>query len=134
MSSLPLRSGRGILAVTCGQLFITVCLVGLIIVTSACNNLSSLSSTGGKTGSSTSSGQTNTVRVTLNPSSTTVASGGTLQFTAAVENTPVTGVIWSASTGTINSSGLLYAPKVSDTQPLVVRATSVANSSSYADV
>jgi hypothetical protein len=65
----------------------------------------------------------NSVVVTCNP--TTVNAGGTSQCTAAVQGTGSysSAVTWSASGGTINSSGLLTAPSVAGS--VTVTATSV---------
>src|SRR6266513_1476375 len=60
------------------------------------------------------------VRVTISPVSATVGAGGTLQFTATVQNTSNTAVTWqvsgvtggNATVGTISSSGLYTAPAV----------------------
>jgi len=67
------------------------------------------------------------VTVTVSPSITTVASSGTLQFTALVSNTSNVAVTWSASRGTITSSGLYQAPSVTSTSVATVTATSVAD-------
>jgi hypothetical protein len=66
------------------------------------------------------------VQVSLNPSSTTVASGKIQQFTALVSNTSNTSVTWKASSGSISSTGLYTAPKVSSNTAASVTATSVA--------
>lgn len=84
----------------------------------------------GLTGSNTfqivvSSGTSITVKVT--PSTASVISGKTQQFTATVTNTSNTGVTWKATTGTINSSGLYTAPTVSANETATVTATSTAD-------
>ncbi|HSY91272.1 MAG TPA: putative Ig domain-containing protein [Candidatus Binatus sp.] len=61
--------------------------------------------------------------ITLSPSTTTVVSQGTLQFSASVTGTSNTAVVWSATPGTISSSGLFTAPKVSSDTPVTVTAT-----------
>jgi hypothetical protein len=68
------------------------------------------------------------VTVTVSPAVTTVASSGTLQFTALVTNTSNVAVTWSASRGSISSSGLYQAPSVTSTSTATVTATSVADS------
>jgi hypothetical protein len=70
--------------------------------------------------------------VTLSPSSATVVSGGTQQFTAMVSETSNTAVKWSASAGTISSSGLFTAPSVTTSQTVIVKTTSVADASAQA--
>src|SRR5580698_264638 len=67
--------------------------------------------------------------VTVNPSTASVASAGTMQFTAIVTNTSNVAVIWSASPGTISSSGLYQAPTVTSNTSATVTATSTADSS-----
>src|SRR5229473_3764011 len=57
-------------------------------------------------GVAASSGGGTGVRVAISPTSASVASGGTQQFTATVSGTSNTAVTWSASAGTISSAGL----------------------------
>jgi hypothetical protein len=73
-------------------------------------------------------------RIALSPGSSSVPSGGTLQFTALVQDTRDTGVRWSASIGTISDKGLFSAPAVTSSQTVVVVATSTANPTSRATV
>src|SRR6185295_18666562 len=49
------------------------------------------------------------VQVTISPTSASVATGATKQFTATVANATDTGVTWTATGGTISSSGLYTA-------------------------
>ena len=51
-----------------------------------------------------------TVAVSISPSTATVKTGATQQFAATVTGTSNTGVTWSASGGTISSSGMYTAP------------------------
>jgi hypothetical protein len=76
------------------------------------------------------------VNVTISPTSATVAAGGTQQFTATVQNTSNTAVIWqvngvtggNATVGTISSSGLYAAPAtVPSTTTVTVAAVSQAD-------
>src|SRR5258706_327545 len=67
------------------------------------------------------------VAVTVTPTTATVASGGTVAFTAAVSNTTNTAVTWSATTGTISSTGLYQAPTVNANSTATVTATSSAD-------
>ena len=57
-------------------------------------------------------------------------SGQTQQFTATVTNTTNTAVTWSASAGTIDSTGLYTAPSSVPSGAVSIIATSQANSSS----
>ena len=72
------------------------------------------------------------VTITVSPTSAAIASGGTEQFTATVSNTSNHAVTWSASLGTVSSSGLFTAPTVSSTTQATVTATSVADTSKHA--
>ncbi len=63
--------------------------------------------------------------VSISPSSASLTAGGTQQFTATVAGTTNTGVTWSASAGTITTSGLYTAPNTAGTY--TVTATSAAD-------
>jgi len=69
----------------------------------------------------------NPVTVTISPATGTLASGGTEQFSAQVQNTNNQNVTWTASTGTITSAGLFTAPVVSTAQIVTITATSIAD-------
>jgi len=71
-----------------------------------------------------------TVAVAISPQSVSLLTGGTQQFTATVSGSTNTAVVWSASGGTISSSGLYAAP--SSAGNYTVTATSVADSSKSA--
>ena len=96
-------------------------LIGLIIFSLACAGVSA-----GKPGSNAS------VSVSISPTTSTVVSSGTVQFSAAVANSSNTSVTWSASAGTIDSAGLYTAPAVKANTNTTVTATSVADSSQSA--
>ena len=72
------------------------------------------------------------VNVSTSPLNATITSGATQQFVAVVSNTPNPGVTWSATTGSINSSGLFTAPLVSASVIVTVSATSQADTSKRA--
>jgi hypothetical protein len=72
------------------------------------------------------------VIVTISPATATVSSGGTQQFGAAVSNTSNTAVTWTASAGTVSSSGLFTAPTVKANTTVTVTATSVADTTKSA--
>src|SRR5436309_209604 len=57
-----------------------------------------------------------TPRVNVTPANPNIASDATEQFTALVQNTSNTAVVWTTSGGTISSTGLFHAPKVTDAQ------------------
>jgi hypothetical protein len=72
------------------------------------------------------------VAVTVSPSTATVGSGASSQFTALVTNTSNVAVTWSASLGTISSTGLYQAPTVTANTTATVTATSVADTTKSA--
>lgn len=67
------------------------------------------------------------VKVSVSPSSVTLSSGLTQQFTATVSGTADTAVKWSATAGTIDLSGLYTAPTVNSPTNVTVTATSHAD-------
>ena len=67
------------------------------------------------------------VSVQIAPLSPTVSSGTAKQFTATVSNTSDTAVTWSATAGTISTSGVFSAPDVSVASTATVIARSVAD-------
>ena len=67
------------------------------------------------------------VTISTSPLNATISSGATQQFMALVSNTPNAAVTWSATAGTINSSGLFTAPSVSAQTSVSVTATSQAD-------
>jgi hypothetical protein len=73
-----------------------------------------------------------TIAVAITPTTATVVSNGTEQFTALVTNTSNVAVTWSASSGTISSSGLYTAPIVTATTTITVTAKSVADTTKSA--
>ena len=79
----------------------------------------------------TASGQ-GSVSVSVTPSTATVASQGTVQFTAAVSGTSNVGVTWTTTQGTITSGGLYTAPSVNTNTIATVTATSAADSAKSA--
>jgi peptidoglycan/xylan/chitin deacetylase (PgdA/CDA1 family) len=72
------------------------------------------------------------VALTISPTTATMYSGMTQQFTAVVSGTSNTAVTWSTTAGTITSSGLYTAPAVTATKTAYVTATSVADSTKKA--
>jgi hypothetical protein len=55
-------------------------------------------------------GNTRPISITLSPQSVQIAPGATVQFTATVQNTSQTAVVWSASAGSISPNGVFTAP------------------------
>jgi hypothetical protein len=72
------------------------------------------------------------ISVSVSPTTATVASGGTVQFSAQVTNTSNTAVTWSATSGTVSTTGLFTAPTVTATTTVTVTATSVADNTKSA--
>jgi hypothetical protein len=67
------------------------------------------------------------ITISISPTTATVASGGTQQFSAQITNTSNTAVTWSATSGSVSTSGLFTAPTVTATKTVTVTATSVAD-------
>src|SRR5205814_996544 len=72
------------------------------------------------------------ITVVVSPTSASVASGGTQQFSATVQGTSNTAVNWSASAGIISSSGLFTPPTVTSNSSVTITAKSAADSSQSA--
>jgi hypothetical protein len=72
------------------------------------------------------------ISVSVSPTTATVASGGTEQFSAQVTNTSNTAVTWSATSGTVSTTGLFTAPTVTATKTVTVTATSLADNTKSA--
>jgi len=70
------------------------------------------------------------VAVSISPASASLLTGGTQQFSATVSGTTNTSVTWSATGGTVSSSGMYTAPGSAGTY--TVTAKSVANSTKAA--
>ena len=71
-----------------------------------------------------------TVSLSLTPSTSTVAAGGTVQFSATVSGTSNTAVTWSVTGGSISPAGLYTAPSAAGTY--TVKTTSAADSTKSA--
>ncbi len=70
------------------------------------------------------------VSVAISPTTATLSPGGTKQFTASVTGTTNTSVTWTATGGTVSTSGLYTAPSTTGTY--TVKATSVADTTKSA--
>ena len=75
---------------------------------------------------------TATVSVSISPTGATVASAGTQQFTATVTGNSNTAVTWSATSGSVSSTGLFTAPTISANTTATVTATSQADTTKSA--
>jgi len=84
------------------QWTLALVLVSLSLVLSSCSSLPATQSQG------SSSAQTN-LSVKISPANPQVSAGGTIQFTATLSGTSDVAVVWSATGGTITSSGLFTA-------------------------
>lgn len=71
-----------------------------------------------------------TVVVTVSPTSASLSTGATQQFTATVTGTTNTAVTWTATGGTVSTSGLYTAPATAGTY--TVKATSAADTTKSA--
>ncbi len=72
------------------------------------------------------------ISISVSPTTATVVSGGTEQFSAQITNTSNTAVTWSATSGTVSTTGLFTAPTVTATKTVTVTATSVADTTKSA--
>jgi len=72
------------------------------------------------------------VSISVSPTSASIASGATQQFSASVQGTSNTGVTWSATAGAITSTGSFTAPKVTAATTVTIRATSTADTTKTA--
>lgn len=72
------------------------------------------------------------VSVSVSPTSASIMSGTTQQFTATVSNASDTSVTWTSSAGAITSTGLFTAPVVASSTSVTVTATSVADTTKSA--
>ncbi|MBK8793386.1 MAG: M4 family metallopeptidase [Holophaga sp.] len=73
---------------------------------------------------------TQTVAVAITPTTASVQTGATYQFTASVTGNTNTSVTWTATGGTVSSTGLFTAPATTGTY--TVKATSVADATKSA--
>jgi len=64
-----------------------------------------------------------TVSITMTPTTATVATGGTQQFTASVTGSTNTAVTYTATGGTISSTGLYTAPTTAGTYTVTAKAS-----------
>jgi hypothetical protein len=87
---------------------------------------------GGGGGGNGGGGGGGSIQVTVSPTSTSLTSGSTQQFTANVTGTSDTAVTWTATSGSVSSSGLYTAPSVQSASSATVTATSQASSSASA--
>lgn len=69
------------------------------------------------------------ISVKISPTATSFTLGGQVQFSALVKNTSNTAVNWSASAGTISTTGLWTAPASTSIETISITAASVADSS-----
>ena len=74
------------------------------------------------------------ITVSISPAAVSLLTGGVQQFTAAVSGTPNTDVTWTASGGTVSSSGLYTAPSKSGTYTLTAASAAETTKSASATV
>ena len=98
---------------------------------SACSGYS-VPATGSSAASGTSSSSTSSIAISVTPATAVVQSGASTPFKAQVFNILNTSVTWSASQGSISSSGLYNAPHVTASTTATISATSVADPSKTA--
>ena len=103
-----------------------------LCILSAALSLAGCTGSAGSPGSVSNNPPAATVAVSVTPSSASVQTGGSQQFSASVTGTTNTGVTWSATGGTISSSGLFTAGATAGAY--AVTATSMADSAKSAQV
>jgi hypothetical protein len=124
MSSLRLRLTHVIVEIPATvRLLSVVPLLTLLAATTACSNVLPAASP-----APPASRQQSVARILLSPTSTSVPSGGTLQFTAFIQGSSNTEVHWSTTAGTISANGLFSAPTVTSTQTVIVSASTLESS------
>ena len=72
------------------------------------------------------------ISVAVSPTSASLTSGGTKQFSATVQGTSNTAVVWTATAGVVSTGGLFTAPKVTTSTSVRVTAASAADSTQTA--
>jgi Ricin-type beta-trefoil lectin domain/Pectate lyase superfamily protein len=72
------------------------------------------------------------VSISISPTSASIISGGTQQFADTVSGSANTAVTWSASAGSVSSTGLFTAPTVSTNTSATVTVVSQADTTKYA--
>jgi PKD repeat protein len=105
---------------------------GSFAVQVAATNSSNLTGSDTQTVVATSSLPPPPVSVTISPTSATISSGGTQQFAVTIANSTNQAVTWTATAGTISSTGLFTAPKVSTNTTITVTVSSMADTSQSA--
>lgn len=79
-------------------------------------------------------GASSDIRVAISPAAMRMASGKSQQFSATVQGTSNTAVIWSVSAGSVSNTGVVTAPTVTRDTNVTVTATSGADRSKKVSV
>ena len=79
-------------------------------------------------------GASSDIRVAISPAATRMASGKSQQFSATVQGTSNTAVIWRVSAGSVSDTGVVTAPSVTTDTTMTVTATSAADHSKNVSV
>ncbi len=74
------------------------------------------------------------VTVTISPTTATVATGATYQFTASISGSTTTTVTWTTTGGTVSTSGLFTAPTTAGTYTVTATSTADTTKSASATV
>lgn len=119
----PVRKSRRSDRLNLSQGAILIALAASLLCLAACSGVS--------TANSNSSNNPPAIVVTVSPATATVASAKTKQFTALVTNTSNVAVTWSASPGSISTTGLYQAPTVTQNANATVTATSVEDPTKF---
>jgi hypothetical protein len=79
-------------------------------------------------------GASSGIKVAISPAATRMASGKSQQFSATVQGTSNSAVIWSVSEGSVSDTGVVTAPTVASDTNVTVTATSAADRSKKVSV
>jgi hypothetical protein len=120
-----IRECRGTRSLNLNLVFVGL-LLGFTGLTCGCNGVQQTATSN----PSAATAENPSSALSLTPDSATLTSLEQLQFTARVSGTANTAVTWSASAGTISSSGLFTAPAVAGNTTITITATGDAATTS----
>jgi len=111
---------------TANATFLLLAILASIVANTGCAGVTGASAS---PNSQTSTETTNTVSISILPNSVSLQAGATQQFTLSISGLPNNSVTWSATGGTITSSGLYTAPAAPGNYS--VTATSTADPTKF---
>jgi len=116
------------------RLSVLIVLLAVALIATPCDTLAQTAGTTNGGLQRNGGGGSGHVQVIVSPTSATLFSNSTHQFTATISGTSNTGVTWSATAGSVDSNGLYTAPRVNTLTNVVVTAKSSADPSVSASV